>query len=179
MIGYQKQEPARIAACPTFWDTIYQMDVLGRETQSTSESLHLLNRGYVDYVLAGRTPKPWEFQGNYIILWSGYSFLSKQSQTISDEELQTMKFYTDLGDIENIKKIFWIQNVEKVEHVYDYNQGNIIITSWENTDYSKADVVHVLHSNWERYIESRIPILYYRKQCDEKIITHIKKIFLK
>lgn len=166
-----QRKEVRIAACPTFWDVIYKMDLLGRETQSTSESLHLLNHGYVDYVLAGRTPKPWEQYGDYKILWSGYSFLSKESQTISDEELQTIKFFTDLADGENIKKIFWIKNLEKVENIYDYSETNIIITSWDNTDYSKADVVHVSHTSWERYIESRIPILYCRNKCEENIIA--------
>lgn len=165
-----------IATCPTFWDTLYQTDFLVRETQSTSESLHLLKRWYTDYVLAGRTPKPWEFEWNYKILWSGYSFLHKKNTTISDEELQTKKFYTDLDDLENIKNIFWIQNLEKVENIYDYSDNNIIITSWENTDYNKTDIVHVLHPSWERYIQSRIPILYCREKCNEWVIEKIKNI---
>lgn len=174
----QKKE-VHIATCPTFQDVLYQTDFLVRETQSTSESLHLLKSNYVDYVLAGRTPKPWEFQWNYKILWSGYSFLHKQSISISDEDLQTNTFYTNLDDLENIKKIFWIQNLEKVENIYDYIENDIIITSWENTDYSKADIVHVLHPNWERYIESRIPILYCREKCDEEIIKTIKDLLNK
>jgi len=172
----QKKE-VRIATCPTFQDVLYETDFLVRETQSTSESLHLLKRGYVDYVLWWRTPKPGEIYQEYKILWSGYSFLSKNSLTISDNELQTQVFYTDLDDLDNIKKIFWIQNLEKVENIYDYVQENIIITSWENTDYEKADIVHVLHTSWERYIESRIPVLYCREKCDEEIID-ITKTFI-
>lgn len=172
----QKKE-VRIATCPTFQDVLYETDFLVRETQSTSESLHLLKRGYVDYVLWWRTPKPGEIYQEYKILWSGYSFLSKNSLTISDNELQTQVFYTDLDDIDNIKKTFWIQNLEKVENIYDYVQENIVITSWKNTNYEKADIVHVLHTNWERYIESRIPILYCRKKCDKEIID-ITKTFI-
>ena len=163
-----------IAACPTFWDVLYHTDFLVRETQSTSESLHLLKRGYVDYVLAGRTPKPGEFEWNYKILWSWYSFLHKESITISDEELHTMKFYTDLEETEHIKNIFWIKNLEKVKNIYEYVENNIIITSWENTDYSKADVVHVLHVDGSRYMESRIPVLYCKDVCDEKIVENVK-----
>jgi len=178
VIGYQKKEAVRIATCPTFWDVIYKMDVYQwRKTQSTSESLYLLKHWYVDYVLAGRTPKPWEFDWEYKVVWSWYSFLHKESITIYDKELQTMKFYTDLEETENIKKIFWIKYVEKVENIYEYLNDSIVITSWKNTDYSKADIVHVLYPNWERYIESRIPILYCREQCDEGIVSTAKKFY--
>lgn len=172
-------EKMKISACPTFqsfFEENEKIDLI--RSNSTSQSLSLLKNWTVDYAIGWRTPKPNE-NFEYKNLWSGYSFLSKNSQTISDQDLQKIKFYTDLQQVSDIKKIFWIQSLEKVENIYDYIQENIIISSWENTDYSKANIVHVLRPNWERYIESRIPILYCKEKCDKNIIKTIKEFLNK
>ena len=170
----QKKEVI-VATCPTFENILYQTDFIVRKTQSTSQSLQLLKLWYVDYVLWWRTSKSGEIYQEYKILWSGYSFLHKENKSIFDKDLQVEIFYTDLDKPEDIKEIFWIKNLERVENIYDYVENNIIITSWENTDYNKADIVHVLHPNWERYIQSRIPILYCKNKCENYIIENIRK----
>ncbi len=175
LINYNnKLDQIKIATCPTFQRFFENTNFSLTKTNTTSQSFSLLENGHVNYIIWWRKAKWWEYYQDYKILGQGYSFLAKQSTIIWSQELQTINFYTDLDDVESIKEIFWIKNLEKVENIYNYIDQNIIITSRENTDYTRWDIIHVLHPNWERYIQSRIPILYCRNICEKDVINIIK-----
>lgn len=158
----------KVAVCPTFYD--YNLsNILNNyetiKTSSTAESLNLLSSNLVDYVLAGRKLKPNEENNDLefkILENIGYSFLSNKINSITTEYFDSHVFYTDL-DLENIKKDLNIKNIQKVDNIYDYLDNGIIITLIENTDYSRANLVHVLDENNNRLKLSRTPILYNKK----------------
>jgi len=130
----------RIAACPTYYEIIKNLDSLYYEiilTNSTSESIKLLERGDVDVVFGGRTLRPEEPQLDYKIIKEGYSFLSDKEIMINENNLKNNKIFTDL-DIEKIKESFEVNEIFQVNNVYEHINKGVIITSWENTDYLKA-----------------------------------------
>ena len=166
-----------VAACPTFYEIL---DKLGRnfyeviKTQSTLESLALLSENKVDIVMAGRILKPDEPDFEKVILGKGYSFISESEQTIFTDDLKEIQVFTDI-DKNEINKLFSINNMEKVDNVYDYINKGVVITTWENTDLNRAEIVHVYNTDGNRNIYSRIPILYYKKTFDLMVINSLKE----
>jgi len=53
-------------------------------------------------------------------------------------------------------------NISQVENVYQYMDEGIIITSWENTDYNRAEIIHLLENNGRRVKLSRQATAYYK-----------------
>jgi hypothetical protein len=158
-----------IAVCPTFYTSV---DNLGDgytvvRTESTAESLQLLDSGRVDFAIGGRMPLPEEENLEYMVLDDSerFSFLFKESVVVMEKNLRDMVVYTD-QDVDLIREIFGITEVVVVEDVYEYVQEFVIITSWDNTDYSKGNIVHLLDSNGSRNYNSRIPVLFYRQEGD-------------
>lgn len=165
-----KQERIRIAVCPTYFEVAKEINNKKYEvikTASTVESLALLKDQKVDMILTGRTLKPHEPQMNGILLKEGYSFLSNKEIVIYINQLEDYGIYTDLN-AEFLKDIFPIQKIEEVNDVYEYLGEGIIITSWENTDYTKAGIVHVLQENEERVKLSRQPTIYCPYACEKE-----------
>jgi len=166
----QIQEKIKIAACPTCFELSKKLD---REkyqiikTSSTSESIDLLNKGQADMILAGRTLKPNEPEFDSLLIAEGYSFLSSQESIIYLDQLNDFNIYTDL-DAEVLKNMFPIQKIEKIDDIYEYLDKGIVITSWENTDYIKASIVHVLENNGERAKLSRRPTVYCPSICGKE-----------
>ncbi|HKK54162.1 MAG TPA: hypothetical protein VJ926_01445 [Patescibacteria group bacterium] len=142
-------------------------------SRSTAESLDLLDKNIVDYVISGRPPKPQETEYEYLYInRSGYSFLGTTSASYYVDDLKDIKIYTDLkeDDVEFLKNSLKLNNITRVEDVYNRPNPGLAITTWENTDYSKDSIVHVYNNNNERYKYSRTPILYC-KNCDKKIVN--------
>ncbi len=175
---------SRIAVCPTYHhleNLIADNDIRFVKTSRTAESVELLANNEVDYVIAGRTLKPHEGSYNSEFLTAkGYSFLAKDSIILSDSQLSNFDIYTDDIDLPNIIAEHELGSLEisYVDDVYEYinNDLVIVITSWENTDYSKADVVHVYTSLGERLEISRRAIIYCSSDCKDKIINKLKEI---
>lgn len=170
----------RIAACPTFHR---HLKILDQEkfdfylTGSTAESLDLLENHKVDIVLAGRTLMPYEKESANKMAGDNdkyYSFLSKDTRTIYSERFDLYDFYTDLPEDE-IRRDLNIERVRRVGEVYEYLDKGIIITSWNNTNFNKANIVHVLNQDGSRLELSRIPIIYYRNECDLNLIGEIEE----
>lgn len=167
--AYQK-EKVRIAVCPTCYETARRLDAEEYQvilTASTAESLSLLKNNQVDMILSGRTLKPSEPDMNFILIEDGFSFLSSQEISISLGELNSYVVYTDL-DSELLKRYFSIKTIQKVDDVYMYLNHGIAITSWENTDYSRAKIVHVFEESGERVKLSRRPTIYCPAICGEE-----------
>ncbi len=61
-----------------------------------------------------------------------------------------------------------IDNIQEVKNVYEHLNDGIVITSWENTDYAKANIVHVMKDNGERIKLSRRPTIYCPDFCGEE-----------
>ncbi len=172
-INKQKEvvfEKIRIAACPTCFEIAKNVNTDKYKiikTSSTAESLALLQDKKVDMILAGRTLKPNEPQMDELLIKQGYSFLSDKEDVVYTDQLKDRIIYTDL-DIENIKNVLSLQVIEQVDNVYDYLNKGIIITSWENTDYAQAKIVHVLERSGERFKLSRQPTIYCPHVCGQE-----------
>ncbi len=156
----------RVASCPTFWKGLHliePMDPTVIKTQSTGESIDLFRSGRADAFISGRALRPDEPDLQGIVLGDGFSFMSREGETIEETEMTDYTFYTDLpveeiGDgFEGISE----ENVEEVDDVYEYLDEGIVVTSLENTDYSVAEPVHVLRRDGRRKRLSRKPVLYY------------------
>ncbi len=163
-------EIIKIAVCPTYHETAMRLDNNKYKiilTNSTAESIQLLQRKEVDLIISGRTLKPNEPQSESLIIEKGYSFLSNQEKTILEIDFENYYFYTDL-DPEEIKGSFSIKNIEKVDNVYNYLNNGIVITSWENTNYHKAEIVHVFENNGKRLKPSRQPMIHCPNFCRQE-----------
>ncbi len=166
----ESNEKIRIAACPSCYKVAGRLDTARYKiipTQSTSQSIALLQAGQADMILAGRTLKPGEPLLDSVALGEGYSFLGSEEISIRSSQLDDYTFFTDL-DAEKISTLFGITNVTHTDDVYEYLEKGIVLTTWENTDYGKARVVHVIENDGQRFALSRRPTLYCPKTCDDE-----------
>jgi hypothetical protein len=162
-----------VAVCPTYQSLRDELIEDGFEvikTNSTSESISLLRNGSVNLVISGRKPKSAEIDLKYkaVQLEGHYSFLSEKSLTIYEDNLSLYDIYTD-QDTEKVKKIFKVENIAKVDNVYEYLDKGIVITSWNNTDYSRSSVVHILNFEGTRNPKSRMPFIYYSTNANNYV----------
>lgn len=102
-------------------------------------------------------------------------FLSDIEKTIKTKDLNKYQMYTDLDD-KLISSILNLDNIKKVENIYQYLNQGIVVTSWENTDYSKAQIVHVFDDNGNRLTLSRQPTLYCPNSCSSKLLSDISNL---
>jgi hypothetical protein len=160
----------KIAVCPTYHKMAKNIDAEEYEfieTGATAESLNLLKNNKADMILAGRALKPTEPKlKSLLVKKEGYSFLSDQVKVIKVGDLNNYDIYTDL-DSALIKKEFSIKKIHEVDDVYKFLDKGIVITSWENTDYARAEIVHVLEDSGERAPLSRRPTLYFSQTREE------------
>lgn len=159
----------KIAACPTCYELIKDIQLDNYEiipTMSTAESLLLLQNQEVDMILAGRTLKFDEPDLPHLLIKDGYSVLSAQEETIYLSELLDYIIYTDLNP-QVVQSFFPAQVVNKVDDVYQYLDQGIIVTTWENTDYARASIVHLLENDGSRVELSRRPTVYCSQTCDQ------------
>jgi len=90
------------------------------------------------------------------------------------KDLNRYDIYTNL-DVALIKKLFSVEKVHQVDDVYESLDKGIVITSWENTDYARAEIVHVLQDSGEREPLSRRPTLYF-SQAHAKEANDLKAL---
>ena len=161
----------KIAVCPTYHKIVKDIDAEEYEfieTKSTAESLNLLKSNDVYMVLAGRVLKPSEPKlKSLLVKKEGYSFLSNQGKVVKFEDLNNYDIYTDLDDTLT-KKAFSIKKINQVDDVYKFLDKGIVITSWENTDYARAEIIHVLEDSGERVSLSRRPVLYFSQAYEKE-----------
>lgn len=169
----------KIATCPTFYSNLSQLNSIDHFsvilTSSTSDSLAMLEKRQVDYALGGRTLMPEEQNFSFEIIGEGFSFLSDRSFSLYDYNLSSHTIYSDIN-LDVLKANFGDLNYQIVDNIYDYLEDNLIITAWENTDYTQAEIVHLLRFDNSRNIKSRIPIVYCQNTCDNDIIKKIRNI---
>ena len=163
------------AACPTFYyllDEFKENGFEAIETASTAESLYYLEQDRADLIIAGRALKPKEPQFPFKVVGRGYSFIADKEFVVSEKEMGDYNFFTDLSAKKIIDDFPYIteDRIKEIKNVYDYLSNGIIITSFENTDYSKSKIVHIYKENGSRHRFSRTPVIYYRKGFDLKIL---------
>lgn len=178
----EQTEKIKMATCPTYYNIATSLPALEYEvvrTNSTAESVGLLGNGLVDYVLSGRQLKPNEgyFEREFISK-EGYSFVSTKDKIVNINNLEDEIVCTDL-DKEIVETDLNLKNITQIQEISECESGSIIITSWDNTDYNKFKVVHVVNSDGSRHVLSRTPILYCRDKCPQNIINQLKKIYEK
>lgn len=165
------QEGIKIVTCQTMFERFNGLEGVELvSVNSTYDAVQKLQQGEVKYILSGRVPKLSEDITRFIILEEGMSFLSNQERSILYKDLIGMKIYTDL-DIQNQE----FKNIEKVDNVYEYLDKGVVITSWENTDYEKASIAHILKEDGTRWKDSRTPVLYCNGECDNNLIQILKE----
>lgn len=164
----------RIASCPTGYELIKDLggdiyEVV--QTASTSESLSMLTNGQADLVLAGRTLKPTEPSLGVRVIRDGYAVLGDREKTIYIDQLRDNVVYTD-HESDEVKNVFDVDQVERVDDVYGYVNKYVVITDWDKVDYTKAGLIHVLNESGQRVLDSRRMALYY----DEKDVETANKV---
>jgi hypothetical protein len=163
------QSNTRIAVCPTMYKRFNGLDGIDLVlTNSTSSSVQELKNNRVEYVLSGRVPKPEENITDFIILKEGMSFISMEEGVYFLRDVLYMDIYTDKDIDESIFK-----NIHKVDNVYSYLDKGLVITSWENTDYSRANVVHIMNEYGSRWEDSRTPVIYCMEKCDSNFVESL------
>ncbi|MFW5884988.1 MAG: hypothetical protein ACOCUF_02055 [Patescibacteria group bacterium] len=170
-------EKIKVAACPTCFEMVKNVKADKYEiikTRTTAESIALLENGQADVIMAGRTLKPGEPKLAHLSIGEGYSFLSSQTKTILAGQLNDYDIYTDL-ETEGLEKKLSVEKIQKVDNIYEYLDKGIIITSWENTDYTKASIVHVLEKDNKRMALSRRPAIYCPGSCESPIVQELAK----
>lgn len=179
-----RDQKIKVVVCPTYYyleEILIENNYEVIKTKSSAESFALLKTNSADLILTGRTAKQIEKVPNldFIVIGEeGYSFLGRESNTINHSQMANLNFVTDL-DAEKIKNEFPIKNLRKVADVYDFSDQEIIITNWENTDFEKADIVHVLKNNGERDPLSRRLNIYYLNENEnpaKELISLIKPL---
>ncbi len=173
-----------VAGCPTFYRYLEQIEnEIGFETLktgSTGDSLEKLFEGNADILISGRALRPEEPALRGIVIGEGFSFISENSMQIYSRNLGEFDLYTDL---ESKKVASYFESIEKeyleeVEDVYKKIEKGIAITSVDNTDYSRSEVLHVYEDYKTRHRFSRAPILYFDpEKIDESIINQLKNTF--
>ena len=171
----ESSKPIKIAVCKTYHQIAEKLDSSQYEvvkTSSTAQSISLLKNGVVDMIISGRTLKPGEQASDQLIIKDGYSFLSDKETTLYSDDLKKYKIFTDL-EAEKIKKIFPVNEIIEVNDIYSHLGQGILITSWENTDYSRAQIVHLLEKNGQRVTLSRRPTVYCHDSCKKEATKNL------
>ena len=168
-LDQKRDDKIRIATCPTGYRLIKGLNEEEYEvirTSSTSESLGLLTSNQVDLVLAGRTLRLEEGELASLVIKDGYAILGKEEMLIYVDQLKDYKVCTDL-ESEVVSEVFGTEQVEQVDDVYMYLDEAIVITDWENVDYTRAELIHLLDRSGDRLLESRRMALYYTEKNSE------------
>jgi hypothetical protein len=158
----------RIAACPSFHHLLDKLteeeNIITIKTSATGESLKLLSNKEVDFIISGRALKPNEPSLEYKILGHGYDFLFEQEIMITEDEMPSIKFFTDLPIAEITKDFPQIPqaNIVKIDNIEKHLNQGIIITRLENE--IKGDVAHIMQETGRRVALSRLPRLYYHSE---------------
>lgn len=175
----ESSSTVKVATCPTFYESLNKLnnksDYSIILTSSTGASLAMLRRGQVDYVLGGRILYPNEANFNQQIIGEGFSFLSQRNFSVYDYDLYSYPIYSDLSE-DLLRENFGNLDYNIVDDVYDHLNENLVITSWENTDFSRAEIVHLLRVDGSKNIKSRLPIVFCYDKCQNEIVEDIKGV---
>ncbi len=171
------EEKITVATCPTFYylfEGLEKNNINVVKTNFTAESLHFLQKNEVDLIVTGRKLKPEEPQFLSEIIGFGYSFISDREFLIQEKEMGNYNFFTDLSSSEILDNFSYIspEKISEVENVYNYLNQGVVITSAENTDYSKSEIVHIYREDGSRHRFSRTPIIYYSSFLDKSVVQN-------
>jgi hypothetical protein len=174
------ESPIVITACPTFY---YMLEKIENEenikiikSQTTTESLYLLEKEEVDLVISGRALKQNEFNFLSKKIGHGYDFVSEKEMYIVENQMKDFIFYTNLNFEKIIEDFNFISenNLTKTENPFEYLNRGIAIISLENN--LEGELVHILKNDGSRIRISRIPRLYYKDNIPEEKINFIEEI---
>ncbi len=160
-----KDENLFIAVCPTYQyiseKIIDNESVVIIKTDSTTESLKLIEAGKVDAIISGRALKKEEPQLLSKIIGEGYDFISKDEIVIFEEEMEFVSFYTNLQTDQILDTFQYIseENLTKVENIKDYIEKGVVITSLDG--FLIGEPVYILKEDNSRVFLSRLPRIYY------------------
>ncbi len=175
LISLTVKEKTIVAVCPTFYYLAEEIKENKRieivKTESTSESLKLIERGEVDFIISGRALKENEPQMLGKKIGKGYDFIFKDEIIVLEEEMKFIPFYTDLNSEKIINDFKYISedNLTQVENPYDYLEKGVVIVSLEGP--LIGEVVHLLRTDYSRVRLSRLPRIYYFEDMKKKIAS--------
>lgn len=166
-----------VAACPTFHYMLEKLekreDINIIKTESTAESLFLMNQGIADITISGRALKEEEPKLFFEKLGQGYDFIFKEEIILFEHEMNSIDFYTDLPLDEIIRDFKYIseENLIKVENPYEYLNKGIVITFLN--EFLVGEPVHILKIDESRVQFSRAPRIYYSEKVSSEKIADI------
>ncbi len=176
----EKEKTPTVAACPTFHYLLEELKDISEvntvKSDSTGESLKMIENGEVDMIISGRALKEEEPRLLSQKIGDGYDFIFAEEVIILEEEMGFIPFYTDLSSEKIINDFSYIseENLSRVDNPYDYLKEGVVITSLEET--LVGEVVHVLKSDGSRVRLSRLPRLYYSSDVKEEIVDIVTEI---
>lgn len=154
------------AICPTLH---YVYDDLKKEgfevikANSTPESLLYLQNELVDFAICSRKAFFDEPRFSYKVIGDGYAFISGSEMVIAFESMEEYNYFTDISTDEIILNFpnLASANIKQVSNVYDYIDFGIVITSVDNADYEKGELVFVFKENGKRAPLTWAPVLFW------------------
>lgn len=172
-----------IAACPSYHHLLPALNDNNFKTvraSSTSKAVSLFQKEEVDFIISSRKLKPDEPVLESAELGEGYFFLSRRGFSASGSEMENISFYTDL-DPKKIKSYFdkiQEENLTHTENPYSKIDEGVVITSFENLDYSEGELVDFYDQFGRRIDKIRRPTLYF-SQKDSKLAEEIVSLIAK
>ncbi len=173
-IKKSQKEDFIVAACPTFHHLLDNFEIDNViKTESTAQSLMLIQQKEVDFLISGRALRQQEPKLDYLIIGRGYDFLFEQELIIPEQDMKYITFYTDLDKQEIINDFQYISedNLNEVKDINLYLDKGIIITNLPGK--LIGEPVHIITSNNSRVPFSRLPRLYYYPNSSQEKIDFI------
>lgn len=162
----EKEKKPIVAACPTLHYLLEELESSQKAdvimTDSTAESLRLIEKGAVDLIISGRALKEREPRLISEKIGAGYDFIFREEVVVLEEEMRFIPFYTDLN-LEKIMEDFRHiseSNLNKIEEPRKYLEKGIVITTLDD-GFLIGETVHVLEAGGSRVRLSRLPRIYY------------------
>jgi len=162
----EREEKLIVAGCPTFHYMLEELESSQKAdvimTDSTAESLRLIEKGAVDLIISGRALKEREPRLISEKIGAGYDFIFREEVVVLEEEMRFIPFYTDLN-LEKIMEDFRHiseSNLNKIEEPRKYLEKGIVITTLDD-GFLIGETVHVLEAGGSRVRLSRLPRIYY------------------
>lgn len=170
-----------IVGCPSYHKNFPALQDEGFRvirSGSVTESIQLLESERADFAIIGRKLKPDEPQFLDLKLRDGYLFLNEEGSSITESEMSSFDFYTDLdrGEIAATFPEISEDNLIYEKDPYTKTGKGIVVTSYENTDYSNANPVYIYDGFGRRVENSQRPTLIFSDKNDINRAKEIKEL---
>ncbi len=168
----EEKEEVVVAACPTFYYLLEKIEdkehVVAIKTNSTAETVSLLQEEKIDFGIGGRPLTEKEEKIKHLVIGKGYDFIATQGFTLPEQEMAYFTFYTNLEKEEILRDFQYIkeENLVKINNIHDYLNKGVAITKIEERMPQGAESVHIVKENGQRVRLSRKPRVFFLPETD-------------